>query len=117
MSSDTNIAGQGGAQGRYAHGHDMTFNQVVSQVDKTVDLEKLANERGKLREAMTQEAKETSHYLAVGEGAKAEEAAKAKASSKVVESLKAAGKWTLDVATKIGVSLATDVLKQSMGMK
>ena len=55
--------------------------------------------------------------MALGEVARAEEAAKAKDSSKVAESLKAAGKWTLDIATKIGTSLATEALKESLGMK
>jgi len=36
---------------------------------------------------------------------------------KLAESLKCAGKWALDVATKIGVSLATDAIKQPTGMK
>jgi hypothetical protein len=35
----------------------------------------------------------------------------------MAESLKSSGKWALDVATKIGVSLASEALKHSMGMK
>jgi len=37
--------------------------------------------------------------------------------AKLAESLKSSGKWALDVATKIGVSLASEALKHSMGMK
>lgn len=47
----------------------------------------------------------------------AEVAAKVKDSSKVAESLKSAGKWTLDLASKIGASLAAEAIKHSMGMK
>lgn len=117
MGDEYNISGQAGAVGPNAHAHDMTFNQLVNHVEKSTDFAQLAKELIKLREAMAQEAKETSHYIAVGEVAKAEEAANNKDSSKLVESLKAAGKWTLEVATKIGTTLATDIIKQSMGMK
>jgi len=82
-----------------------------------MELENLAAELLTLHQMMSQEAKESTHYTAIAEVAKAEEAAKANDSSKVAESLKAAGKWALDVATKIGVSLATEAIKQSAGMK
>jgi hypothetical protein len=41
----------------------------------------------------------------------------AKDSAKLAEPLKLAGKWALDAATNIGVSLASGALKHSMGMK
>ena len=66
---------------------------------------------------MSQEAKETEEHITVGNVAKAEQAAKDKNPSKVIESLKSAGEWALNIATKIGVSLATEALKQSIGMK
>jgi hypothetical protein len=66
---------------------------------------------------MSEEAKEPEHGTAIRAIATAEEAATAKDSSKVAESLKGAGKWALDVASKIGTSLATEAIKQSMGMK
>lgn len=40
-----------------------------------------------------------------------------KDTGKLVEFLKSAGKWTLDVTKEIGVSLATEAIKQSTGMK
>ena len=46
--------------------------------------------------------------------ANAEIAAKQEDKQKLISILKNAGKWTLDVATKIGVSLATEVLKKSI---
>jgi hypothetical protein len=95
----------------------MTFNQIGGNIERSMDLSALAGELVALRAAMTQEATETGHYIAIGEVAKAEEAAKAKDLSKVAQSLKAAGKWTLDVATKIGTSLATEALKESIGIK
>lgn len=109
--------GQAGAVGPQAHAHDMTFNQIGGNIERAMDLSALAGELATLRKAMGREATDTGHYIALGEVAKAEEAARANDSSKVAQSLKAAGKWTLDVATKIGTSLATEALKESMGMK
>jgi uncharacterized protein YjbI with pentapeptide repeats len=119
---DTNVGdkyniGQAGAAGPHAHAHDMTFNQIGGNIEKAMELSALAGELTTLREAMSREAAVAGHYIALGEVAKAEEAAKAKDSSKVAESLKGAGKWALDVATKIGTSLASEALKESMGMK
>lgn len=106
-----------GAMGDDSQVNNLTYNQIGSQIEKLMDLSQLAIELSLLRQAMSQEAKETTEYIAVGEVAKAEEAAKAKDSSKVAESLKGAGKWALDVATKVGVSLATEAIKQSTGLK
>lgn len=57
---------------------------------------------------------EAEHYIAFGEIAKAEKSAKDEDSSGVAESLTSAGKWALDVAAKIGTSLATEAIKKSM---
>lgn len=117
IMGDTYNTKQAGAVGRYAHAHDMTFNQIGEQIKQSIDFSELASELAKLYQVMSQEAKESSQRVALGEVAKAEEAAKANDSSKVAESLKAAGKWSLDVATKIGTSLASEAIKQSMGLK
>jgi hypothetical protein len=55
--------------------------------------------------------------MAIVDISAAKRAAEAKDSGKLAESLKSAGKWALDVATKIGVSLATEAIKESSGMK
>lgn len=109
--------GQAGAVGSNPHAHDMTFNQIGGNIEKRMDLSELAGELATLRQAMKGEATEPEHDAAVGEVAKAEQAAQAKDSSKVAESLKGAGTWAVDVATKIGTTLATEALKESMGMK
>lgn len=116
MGDEYNI-GQAGAAGPNAHAHDMTFNQIGGNIEKSMSLAQLADELAKLRQAMSQEAQNPSHFITLGKVAEAEVAAKEQNSSKVAESLKAAGKWALDVSTKIGVSVATEAIKQSMGMK
>ena len=95
----------------------MTFNKISGRIEPSVDLSRLAEELVKLREAMSQEAKNTEQHIALGEIAKAEQAAIAKDSSKVVEYLKGTGKWALDTATKIGASIAAEAIMQSTGMK
>src|SRR5262249_53573532 len=100
-----------------AQAEDLTYYEIGSQIDNSMDLSQLADELLKLCQIMSGEAEETSHYVAVAEIAKAEAAARQSDSSKVVESLRSAGKWALDVATKIGVPLATEAIKQSTGMK
>jgi uncharacterized protein YjbI with pentapeptide repeats len=107
--------GQTGAQGHNAHAHDMTFNQVVNHFEKTIDLQALAKQLAELREEM---AKDSSPQTAIvlGKIAEAEIAAQEKNPSKVMESLKAAGKWTLDFAKEVGKDLAVEAIKQSMGM-
>ena len=117
MGDEYNVSGQAGAIGPNAHAHDMTFNQIGSLIEKSMDLAQLADELSKLRQEMSQDANDVEHHIAVGEVAKAEQAAKVKDSSKLAESLRASGKWSLDVATKIGVSLASEAIKHSMGMK
>lgn len=113
---DSYKAGQAGAMGPNAHAHDMTFNQIWNEMQGSVDLPQLAGELSRLRQEMKKDAVEPEHDIAVSEVAKAEQAAKAGEGSKVVEHLKAAGKFALDVGTRIGAGLVVEVLKKSIGM-
>jgi len=120
MGDNYNISGQAGAIGPSAHAHDMTFNQlqqIGSRIAESMDLTALASELEVLRQALKKEAATEEHDVAVVDVGNAKKAAEAKDSAKLAESLKSAGKWALDVATKIGVSLATEAVKHSMGMK
>jgi dihydroxyacetone kinase-like predicted kinase len=115
-----NIPGQAGAVGPNAHAHDNTFNrfqQIGRQIEQSMDLAVLAIELGTLRQALKKEATTEEHDVAVVDIGAAKRAAEAKDSGKLAESLKSADKWALDVATKIGVSLATEAIKHSRGMK
>jgi uncharacterized protein YjbI with pentapeptide repeats len=117
-SSDTyNISGQAGAVGPNAHAHDMTFNQIGSRIEKSMDLTALASDLEVLRQALKKEATTEEHDIVVADVSKAKKAAEAKDTAMMVEYLKSAGKLALDVATKIGVSLATEAIKHSTGMK
>lgn len=106
--------GQGGAIGPNAHAHDITFNQIWNQLQGSIELPKLGEELARLRQAMKKEAVEPEQDIAISEIAKAEQAAKSGNGPKVLEHLKSAGKWALDVATKIGTSLTVEVIKKSL---
>jgi hypothetical protein len=117
MGDTYNVSGQAGAVGPNAHAQDMTFNQIGSRIEQSMDLTALANELEVLRQALKKEATMEEQDIVVADVGKAKKAAEAKDTAKLAEYLKSAGKWAFDVATKIGVSLASEALKHSMGMK
>ena len=90
--------------------------QASESPQTAVDLVQLANELTKLREAMGQAAKTTDQYIATGEVAKAEKAAQDEQLPQVLEHLRLAGQWALDIATQVGVPVAVAVIKQAAGM-
>jgi len=115
MSGSTyNISGgQQGAVGDNATSTNNTFVQN-NALAPSVDLAVLANELEQLRASMRQEAKTPADDRAVAAVGEAQEAATKKDGAGVVKHLKAAGAWALDAATKIGVALATAVLKETL---
>jgi hypothetical protein len=112
MSRDTyNISGQAGAVGPGAQAHDNVFQQIQG----AIDLPKLAEELRRLRNAMKGETTGTGEQdKAIGTIAAAEEAATKGDGQAALQYLKSAGGWTLKVAEKIGVSIATEALKKAM---
>jgi hypothetical protein len=113
---DKYTVGQAGAVGPNSQAHDMSFNQIWNQIQPSIDLPRLAVELSRLRQEMKKEAVEPEHDIAVSEVARAEQAAKAGDGSQVIEHLKAAGKWALDVGTKIGTELVIQVTKAAIGI-
>ncbi len=79
----------------------------------------LAEELTRLREALLLKAQRPEHYAAIGAVASAEIAATEGDASKVSHALSAlgeAGKWALGVAMDIGVEVAAGALTKSMGL-
>ncbi len=114
VSRDTYSAGQAGAMGPGSAAQNMTFSQVWNQHSESIDLAKLELELSSLRAAMRAQASEPEHDLALGEVAAAEKEAKNGNGPRALEHLKKAGKWALDVATKIGVGVATSAIKAGL---
>ena len=95
---------------------DVVFQQAWNEASGSIDLPKLADDLVKLRAAMQQEATDTQHLEATVNVSKAAEAAKKGDGPKSLEYLKAAGKWALETATKIGSSIASDALTKAIGL-
>ena len=112
MTRDTyNIPGQAGAVGPGAHAYDNTFQQVQG----SVNLPRLAEELVQLRKAMKSQSTGTREEdKAIGAVADAEDAATKGDSSGALRYLKPAGTWALEIAEKIGVPLAIEVLKKTI---
>jgi hypothetical protein len=112
MSRDThNIPGQAGAVGPGAQARNNTFQQIQA----SIDLPKLAEELGRLHDAMKGESTGTSeHDEAIGAVAGAEEAAARGDGLAALHYLKSAGTWAFGIAEKIGVAVAIEALKRVM---
>ena len=95
MGDQYNVKNEGqiGAIGTDVRAKDMNFNQTWNQLAGEIDLRELASELAKLRQEMKNEAIETEHHIALGEIAKAEQAAKSGDGPKVLEHLRSAGTW------------------------
>jgi uncharacterized protein YjbI with pentapeptide repeats len=94
---------------------DINYQQLWNQAGSSIDLPALAEELGRLRATMRQEASEPEHDEELGAVASAEKAAKQSDGPRALEYLKAAGKWTLGIAEKIGTELAVAAMKKTMG--
>ena len=109
---DTTInisGGQQGAVGPGAQAHD--FTQVSNKT------ETLGDGLGRLRaELERMPDKQPEHYMSLANVASAEKEAKAGNEAKAIDYLKKAGKLALDLATKIGVTVATEAVKGSLGL-
>jgi hypothetical protein len=111
VMGDKYEAGQVGALGPNAHAHDMTFNQIWNQSKEALDLKSLVGELQMLRDEMQKEAKAPEQFVELGSIATAEIEAKNGNGPKALAALAKAGKWTLDVAEKVGVGVAVAAIK------
>lgn len=114
MSDQYNI-NQAGAVGPNAQVQNSTFNQVTSGVNGGFDVQRLAEELTVLRQALSQKAEKPDEFIELGHVAAAEKAAIAGESNKAVHYLKQAGAWVWETATKIGVEVAIQAAKSSLG--
>ncbi|MBL8204338.1 MAG: hypothetical protein JNM09_08915 [Blastocatellia bacterium] len=114
MGNKYNISGgQIGAVGDNASASGNTFNQWNQAGG---DIKVLAQELAKLREELGKQAKEAGHFESAAAVAKAQTAAQEGNGTSAFEHLKTAGQWALEVAKSIGVPIAIEALKKSLGM-
>jgi hypothetical protein len=117
MARDIYQIGKAGAVGPQATAKNITFNEGPAALAAHIDCEVLAAELERLKMEMVSRAKDPSHYEAVAAIAKAEEATKEGAGSDIFNHLKGGGKWALETASKIGVSVAAKAIEGALGLK
>lgn len=116
MGDTYNINGQAGAVGSNAQAHGNTF--VQNQLSQSIDLSQLAKELKELRQAIKKNQDSSPQVnLALDDISKAQIAITKKNAPELIEHLKSAGQWTLDVAKEIGKDVVVEAIKQSMGMQ
>lgn len=111
IMGDKYEAGQVGAQGPNAYAHNMTFNQIWNQAKGNIDLPTLSEQLKTLRETLQESAKSAEEFSEIGAIANAEIQAKKGNGPKALSELAKVGKWTLNVAEKIGIGVAIAAIK------
>lgn len=114
---DTYNISKGAVGGR--HVNITNFTQVWnewSDAKEAPSLDALAEELGRLRKELKKGDNSPEQDAAAGAVAQAEIEAKKQNGSRVLEALAGAGKWVLETAQRIGVELAVQALKKSMGI-
>ena len=99
------------------HSTDNSSNTVLQYSSQ--ELVELANELARLRETLVSLAQEPEQYVAIGTVASAELAARENDLSKVqrlLSALGSTGKWVLETAKEVGVSVAAEIIKKSTGI-
>jgi|ERR1700722_1026166 len=118
MAGDTFVTRNAGAVGPNATALNTTITENHNNASLSdVDLSALAPQLGLLKQAMKAEAEGTSQFEAVAAISAAEDAAQKDDRSTTIARLKAAGNWAFETATKIGVSVAAEALKNALGMR
>lgn len=105
---------QVGAAGRNAKSEHNIFKQANYSIPSNLDFGQLSQELATLKNSLKEHAQNSDEFASLQKVAHAEEEAKQKNGNAVVRHLKEGGKWVFDVATRIGVSLVTDLIKNNM---
>ncbi|MDQ5823211.1 MAG: hypothetical protein M3441_03245 [Chloroflexota bacterium] len=104
-----------GVVGDHSHADNSNFVQYAGDVHQ-LDLVALAPELEDLRQEMLKRATATEQIAAAQQVQTAQVEAQKGNASKVLEALKGAGQWALDVATDIGSKIALEAIKRAMGL-
>lgn len=106
--------GQIGAVGRNSKAEGNVFSQRWSELESQVNLGELASELATLRAELRKSASSLEEDQAIANIGSAENAAKQKDGPSALKFLKAAGEWALDVATKIGTTVAAKAIENAI---
>jgi hypothetical protein len=111
-----NIYGQAGAVGPHAVAANNSFAMNADQVFAGINLATLSNELSTLRDNIRKEARTIDHDRAVVAVGDAASAAKIGDQAGLLAHLKSAGKWSFDIASKIGTSVAAKAIEKALGV-
>ncbi len=106
--------GQIGAIGTNAKAEGNFFSQRWSELESQVDLGELASELATLRAELRKSASSVEEDQVIANIGSAENAAKQKDGPSALKFLKAAGQWALDVATKVGTTVAAKAIENAI---
>ncbi len=115
MGDIYNVA-QAGAVGPGAKARDINFGNAWQQINATTNLDRLAEDLTKVRASVRLEPESAERDAVVGQLALAEGEARKGDGASVLEKLSGVGKWTLDVATKIGADVAVKAIQTAIGL-
>jgi len=107
---------QVGAAGPNAHVHDLSLAQHQGTPTTSFDLTRLSGELDILKAELAKSATDRDHYAAIVAVSDAASEARAGKGPDALEKLKGVGKWTLEIASKIGVSVASEAIKHALGI-
>jgi hypothetical protein len=116
MGDKFDVSGIAGAVGPNARAEGNTFNQYWNEGAGDADVSQLIAELGQLRETLKSRATSPEQDVAVAAVAQAEIAAKKGDRRSLLNHLSTAGKWVLDTAKEIGVTVAVSALKSALGV-
>ena len=108
--------GQAGTVGPHGTVVGNTFQQMWTRTKELIDLESLSTDLAALRKELRDNNQDLSHDIEIGAVAAAEKAASAGDGPGALNHLSSAGKWALDIATKVGTSVAAAALKTALGL-
>ncbi|WP_205504616.1 hypothetical protein [Rufibacter psychrotolerans] len=108
--------GQVGAMGPNAKAENNTFNQVQYKIPANLDFDLLVTQLSQLKSEMKVKADTPEELAVVQQVALAEKEAQSKNANGVIKYLKAGGQWVIETATKIGVTVVSELLKQNLSI-
>lgn len=112
---DTYSANEAGAIGPNAQASNITFHRIWNHNAARLDLDDLQRDLSLLLETLRREPSGSEHAVTIRAVAAAEAAARNGDGPTALEKLKKAGPWAWDVATKIGVNVASEAIKVVSG--
>jgi hypothetical protein len=116
VSGDSYQVEQAGIVGNRGRIENPRVEQIYSKTVPQIDLEALALELGELRALLKKESTTVEEDIALGRAASAQKAAEAGEQSEALGHLKKAGRWLLEVAEKMSLSVTQAAIKAALGL-